>query len=205
MVGDTHWSWSNANFQIISTAWLKTRIGFGVAKIQNSFVLEDIFDTNITFGSYKSTELSQNRLLNLKKSGWEVVASINNSKIFEKSIRLVGQFVWLNNSFIQNSFDMKVRVSHFVTKNIEVNEITKPIPKITNIKTKKSTKSKSSSQKVAVVKKIQTTTTKKPPTGIKLERILLRKESEYASIPKPEQSDIINKIIDKEVTVFRSV
>lgn len=79
----------------------------------------------------------------------------------------------------------KVRVSHFTLKNIEINETTIPQP--------------------SFPKKGPTQSNKKPPTGIKLERISLKKEASYAGTPKYQKSQIIDCIVKKEVAVFRNI
>lgn len=94
---------------------------------------------------------------------------------------------------------MKVRISHFTTKNIEVNEITKPRPISPKIVQKKQ------QVKPDTVKTIQSKTTKKPATGIKLERILLKEEANFASIPRRQESEVIKKLVDKEATKFRKI
>lgn len=95
---------------------------------------------------------------------------------------------------------IKVRISHFTTKNIEANEIPKP----SAVSLSKFIPSK---DPVHQIKKERTRAlkNKKPPTGIKLERIVLKKEANYANTPKYQESEIINCIIKKEVTVFRNI
>lgn len=94
---------------------------------------------------------------------------------------------------------MKVRISHFTTKNIEVNEITKSRPKSPKIVQRER------QAKPNTVKTIQTKTTKKPPTGIKLERISLKEEANYAGIPRRQESEVIKKLVDKEAAKFRKI
>lgn len=69
---------------------------------------------------------------------------------------------------------MKIRISHFSTKNIEINQTTKPQPKIlstTEVKTtQKVVKQDRAKTNEKLVKRTQTF---KKPTGIKLERIVL--------------------------------
>lgn len=108
----------------------------------------------------------------------EVTATINNSKNHQKQVGSFGQsssfgssFFFLERNYLVWLKAMKVWVSHFTTKNIEVNEITKPQPKPSTPKIVQ--RRSESNQKVVQ--------TKKPPTGIKLERISLKTEANSKS------------------------
>ncbi len=92
---------------------------------------------------------------------------------------------------------VKIRISHFTTKNIKVNTSTKPQQLPPKIVPSKLNQIKKRTKRPIVPKK--------PPTGIKLERISLKKEAYYASIPKRQESEVINCIIEKEVSVFRNI
>lgn len=102
------------------------------------------------------------------------------------------------------SVTMKIRISHFITKNIEIKE-TNSTSRVLHTKSQLKPLSPKIVQKKLNKKRVkqnQTKISKKPATGLKLERIVLKRESDYAGVPKREESEIINKIIDREVADF---
>lgn len=90
----------------------------------------------------------------------------------------------------------KQRISHFTTKAIEINESTRPQPFTTNVVLRKSPKHRTKRNQNQLPKRV---------VGIKLQRILLQKEADYATVPKRQDSEIVKKIIDKEVADFRAI
>lgn len=101
----------------------------------------------------------------------------------------------------------KQRISHFTTRSIEVNEITRPQPEITKniVKNKPTSRLNPASQVNQANRVKRIGKPEKKPVGVKLERLLLKTEADYASNPKKRHSEIVQAIIDQEVARFRSI
>lgn len=116
-----------------------------------------------------------------------------------------------------------VRTSHFITKNIAVTPITRPVvAKVPAIPTTEKTIELSIRQQL--VKKLnldtgfctyKVPTVAKPPkqqviakpkiSKRKQEQNALNTESRYAAIPRPESSIFLKNLIDLEASVFREI
>lgn len=83
---------------------------------------------------------------------------------------------------------MRTRISHFTTKGITVNKITRPIPKVYESPINKT------------VVKSDITKSKRA-----CEQHRLTVESNYASVPKKQSSEIIQEVIRREVELFKNV
>lgn len=115
---------------------------------------------------------------------------------------------------------MKIRVSHFQTKNIEINKVTRPEPKKAKLVLESAQVKKPNRQvlakklglqvvvsrrKVSVRNKTKRVTPKQRQAEAK-NRVIqkqLAKESAYASHPKRPRSQLLERIINQEVILFR--
>lgn len=116
---------------------------------------------------------------------------------------------------------MRQRVSHFTTKQIEVNQLTRPSPQVVrpaplkscrkNLDSRRSLARRIGIQIKVVIGKQKRPSTRQPrPTAQKKgssksarERSGLVKESNYAAQPKEKKSELIEEIIRLEAAVFR--
>lgn len=122
---------------------------------------------------------------------------------------------------------MKVRVSHFSTKNIEITNLTRPVPQKVTTASNTSLKKNESNTRQSLAKKLnldnvfctykvekstKTTPVSTPKkrenigvTKANIERKAISVEARYAAQPRAQTSTVINNLIQLEASVFRSL